>query len=140
MGLRKTGWFARLAGLAFLACLAQIACALGDNSFRDTKLPDSVRIQNLLSPLTIDEKVLLMSDHPKIPRLGWVLSGQVEGLHGLALGGPAGWADGDGSLCRQRPFRRRRGWGRPRMRKRATTIKIQYLTAAGSSSARLMQT
>ena len=32
-----------------------------------------------------------MSDHPKIPRLGLVFSGQVEGLHGLALGGPAGW-------------------------------------------------
>lgn len=91
MGLRKSGWFVCLAGLAVLACLAQIACAQEDSSFRDTKLPDSVRIQNLLSQLTIDEKVLLMSDHPKIPRLGLVLSGQVEGLHGLALGGPGGW-------------------------------------------------
>ncbi len=60
-------------------------------SFRDTSLPDGVRIQNLLSQLTLDEKVLLMSDHPKIPRLGLEFSGQVEGLHGLALGGPAGW-------------------------------------------------
>lgn len=91
MGLRKSGWFVCLAGLAVLACLAQIACAQEDSSFRDTNLPDSVRIQNLLSQLTIDEKVLLMSDHPKIPRLGLVLSGQVEGLHGLALGGPGGW-------------------------------------------------
>jgi beta-glucosidase len=91
MGLRKSGWFVCLAGLAVLACLAQIACAQEDSSFRDTKLPDSVRIQNLLSQLTIDEKVLLMSDHPKIPRLGLVFSGQVEGLHGLALGGPGGW-------------------------------------------------
>jgi beta-glucosidase len=32
-----------------------------------------------------------MSDHPKYPRLGLVFSGQVEGLHGLALGGPGGW-------------------------------------------------
>jgi beta-glucosidase len=32
-----------------------------------------------------------MSDHPKIPRLGIIFSGQVEGLHGLALGGPGGW-------------------------------------------------
>jgi beta-glucosidase len=38
-----------------------------------------------------------MSDHPKIPRLGLVFSGQVEGLHGLALGGPAGWG-GRGKL------------------------------------------
>ena len=41
--------------------------------------------------LTLEEKIDLMSDHPKIPRLGIVFSGQVEGLHGLALGGPAGW-------------------------------------------------
>jgi beta-glucosidase len=41
--------------------------------------------------LTLDEKVNLMSDHPRISRLGIVFSGQVEGLHGLALGGPGGW-------------------------------------------------
>ena len=59
--------------------------------FRDTSLSDSARIQDLLSRLTLDEKVLLMSDHPKISRLGVEFSGQVEGLHGLALGGPGGW-------------------------------------------------
>jgi beta-glucosidase len=41
--------------------------------------------------LTLDEKIQLMSDHPKFPKLGVALSGQVEGLHGLALGGPGGW-------------------------------------------------
>ena len=51
----------------------------------------SARIADLLGRLTLDEKVALMSDHPKIPRLGIVFSGQVEGLHGLALGGPADW-------------------------------------------------
>ena len=59
--------------------------------FRDTSLSDSARIQDLLGRLTLDEKVLLMSDHPKIPRLSVEFSGQVEGLHGLALGGPGGW-------------------------------------------------
>ena len=59
--------------------------------FRDTSLSDGARIQDLLGRLTLDEKVLLMSDHPKIPRLGVEFSGQVEGLHGLALGGPGGW-------------------------------------------------
>src|SRR5258708_7594913 len=91
MGLRKSGWFPGLAASAVLASLGQIACAQRDNSFRDTKLPDEVRIQNLLSQLSIDEKVLLMSDHPKIPRLDLVLSGQVEGLHGLALVGRGRW-------------------------------------------------
>jgi len=91
MGLRKNEWMAWFVGLAILASLVGIAGAQGQNTFRDTTLPDSVRIQNLLSQLTLDEKVLLMSDHPRIPRLGIVFSGQVEGLHGLALGGPGGW-------------------------------------------------
>ncbi len=59
--------------------------------FQDTKLSDSARISDLLGRLTLEEKIELMSDHPKFPRLGLVFSGQVEGLHGLALGGPAGW-------------------------------------------------
>ena len=62
-----------------------------DYPFRDTKLSDDQRIADLLGRLTLEEKIDLMSDHPKIPRLGLVFSGQVEGLHGLALGGPAGW-------------------------------------------------
>jgi len=65
--------------------------AAQDYPFRDPKLGDDQRIADLLGRLTLAEKIDLMSDHPKIPRLGLVFSGQVEGLHGLALGGPAGW-------------------------------------------------
>jgi hypothetical protein len=57
----------------------------------DARLADDQRIADLLGRLTLDEKVNLMSDHPRISRLGIVFSGQVEGLHGLALGGPGGW-------------------------------------------------
>jgi len=71
---------------------ADRALAQADYPFRDTSLSDNARIDDLLKRLTLDEKVLLMSDHPKIPRLGIIFSGQVEGLHGLALGGPANWA------------------------------------------------
>jgi beta-glucosidase len=70
---------------------AGTARAQADYPFRDTSLSDEARIQDLLKRLTLDEKVQLMSDHPKIERLGIVFSGQVEGLHGLALGGPGGW-------------------------------------------------
>ncbi len=62
-----------------------------DYPFRDPQLPDDQRIADLLGRLTLSEKVDLMSNHPRIPRLGVVFSGQVEGLHGLALGGPGGW-------------------------------------------------
>jgi len=93
MGLWR-GW-ANLAvlatGLATGAGFAQIASAQADYPFRDPKLSDDQRIADLRSRLTLEEKILLMSDHPKIPRLGLVFSGQVEGLHGLALGGPGGW-------------------------------------------------
>jgi len=77
--------------LALTMGCAVASCAQEKYPFRDTSLPDSARIQDLLSRLTLEEKVLLMSDHPKFPRLGVEFSGQVEGLHGLALGGPGGW-------------------------------------------------
>jgi beta-glucosidase len=79
-------------GLVFAVAGSECAVAQADYPFRDTSLSDEVRIDDLLKRLTLDEKVLLMSDHPKIPRLGIVFSGQVDGLHGLALGGPANWA------------------------------------------------
>ncbi len=80
-----------LVGPAFAAGQARPASAQADYPFRDIKLSDEARIADLLGRMTVDEKILLMSDHPSYPRLGLVFSGQVEGLHGLALGGPAGW-------------------------------------------------
>jgi beta-glucosidase len=79
-------------GMVLVSGVGARAVAQADYPFRDSSLSDSARIDDLLKRLTLDEKVLLMSDHPKIPRLGIVFSGQVEGLHGLALGGPANWA------------------------------------------------
>lgn len=91
MRLRFGAWTAGLMGLVLGAGLAHVASAQVDYPFRNPKLSDDQRIADLLGRLTIEEKIDLMSDHPKIPRLGLVFSGQVEGLHGLALGGPAGW-------------------------------------------------
>jgi beta-glucosidase len=80
-----------IAALLLAAGLARLVQAQTDHPFRDPKLTDDQRIADLLGRLTLDEKVDLMANHPKIPRLGIVFSGQVEGLHGLALGGPGGW-------------------------------------------------
>ena len=85
------GWKVKLAAMIVAASVAPGLLAQAAFPFRDTKLSDDQRIADLLSRLTLEEKINLMSDHPKIPRLGVVFSGQVEGLHGLALGGPAGW-------------------------------------------------
>jgi beta-glucosidase len=63
--------------------------------FANPDLPPESRIDDLLSALTIDEKIECLSSSPKLPRLGLRLSGHVEGLHGLALGGPGGWGRGE---------------------------------------------
>jgi beta-glucosidase len=85
------GWKVKLAAMIVAASVVPVLFAQADFPFRNTKLSDDQRIADLLNRLTLEEKINLMSDHPKIPRLGIVFSGQVEGLHGLALGGPAGW-------------------------------------------------
>src|SRR6201998_1688001 len=79
------------AGLALVRGVAQMGLAQVKYPFQDPTLSDRTRIDDLLSRMTLEEKIELMSDHPKFPRFGLVFSGQVEGLHGLALGGPGGW-------------------------------------------------
>ncbi|MCY2687530.1 glycoside hydrolase family 3 C-terminal domain-containing protein [Salinimicrobium sp. TH3] len=59
--------------------------------FQNPQLDDEERIDNLLSLMTLDEKISALSTNPSVPRLGVKGTGHVEGLHGLALGGPAGW-------------------------------------------------
>jgi beta-glucosidase len=59
--------------------------------FQNPNLDVEKRIDNLLSLMTLDEKVAVLSTNPSVPRLGVVGTGHVEGLHGLALGGPAKW-------------------------------------------------
>ncbi|HVS53303.1 MAG TPA: glycoside hydrolase family 3 C-terminal domain-containing protein [Opitutaceae bacterium] len=59
--------------------------------FQNPDLPAEERITNLLSLMTIDEKVACLSTNSGVPRLGVPGTRHVEGLHGLALGGPAQW-------------------------------------------------
>ena len=109
--MRLRRWIGVLAGLAIMAGLARGLQAQADYPFRDPKLGDDQRIADLLGRLTLEEKILLMSDHPKIPRLGLVFSGQVEGLHGLALGGPGGWGGRDRTPLPTTTFPQEKGLG-----------------------------
>ncbi|QEE50868.1 beta-glucosidase [Flavobacterium alkalisoli] len=59
--------------------------------FQNPGLDTEKRIDNLLSLMTLDEKVKALGTNPSIPRLGVKGTGHVEGLHGLALGGPGEW-------------------------------------------------
>src|SRR5271155_3129513 len=103
-------WLAPV-GVIALMSLASQGWAQTDYPFRDPKLPIEQRVTELLSRLTLDEKVVLMSGSPKVPRLGLFFSGQVEGLHGLALGGPGHWEGRGKTVLPTTTFPQERGLG-----------------------------
>jgi beta-glucosidase len=77
----------------FLLAIAPYAVSIGEDPFQNTKLSDDQRLDNLISLMTLDEKLNHLSPMlPGIPRLGVKGTRIVEGLHGLALSGPANWA------------------------------------------------
>jgi beta-glucosidase len=59
--------------------------------FEDPDLPIEQRIDNILSYMSIDEKIECLDTNPSVPRLGIKGSGHVEGIHGLTQGGPGKW-------------------------------------------------
>lgn len=60
--------------------------------FQNPDLDVEVRVANLLSLMTLEEKVAALSTDPSVPRLGVVGVKHIEGYHGVAMGGPANWA------------------------------------------------
>src|SRR5258705_10507802 len=59
--------------------------------FQNPSLPIEERINNILSLMTLEEKISALSTSPDGPRMGIQGSGHIEGLHGVAYGGPAAW-------------------------------------------------
>jgi beta-glucosidase len=59
--------------------------------FHNPHLDMEKRIDNIISLLTLDEKIVCLGTNPTITRLGIKGSGHIEGLHGVALGGPGNW-------------------------------------------------
>jgi beta-glucosidase len=59
--------------------------------FQNPDLTVEERVNNVVSLMTRDEKVAFLSSRPGVPRLGIRAMGHVEGLHGLARGGPSNW-------------------------------------------------
>lgn len=59
--------------------------------FQNPNLAIESRVNNILSLMTVEEKIAALSTEPDVPRLGIHGSGHIEGLHGVALGGPGGW-------------------------------------------------
>ncbi|HEU4933248.1 MAG TPA: glycoside hydrolase family 3 C-terminal domain-containing protein [Pyrinomonadaceae bacterium] len=71
--------------------VALIPRASPQHPFQNPDLPIEQRIDNILSLMTIDEKVECLDTTPSVPRLGIKGSGHVEGIHGLTQGGPGKW-------------------------------------------------
>jgi len=78
--------------LSILLVLLSSALFAQEYLFQNPDLNDEARLDNLISLMTLDEKIMCLSTRPAIPRLGVNGTHTVEGLHGLALSGPANWA------------------------------------------------
>jgi len=77
--------------ILLLSILPVLAQKKQQYPFQNSNLDTEKRIDNLLSLMTLEEKVAVLSTNPSVPRLGVIGTGHVEGLHGLALGGPGEW-------------------------------------------------
>jgi len=59
--------------------------------FQNPDLSAEERITNLLSLMTLDEKIECLGTTPSVPRLGVKGANHMEGIHGLSVGGPGMW-------------------------------------------------
>ncbi|MBC8051989.1 MAG: glycoside hydrolase family 3 C-terminal domain-containing protein [Sphingobacteriaceae bacterium] len=82
---------AAILSLSFL--FAGMAQSFGQNTypFQNHALPVETRVDNIISLLSLDEKIKCLGTNPTVERLGIKGTGHVEGLHGLALGIPGDW-------------------------------------------------
>ena len=81
-----------VAGLCLLAAWGgRTASAQYQYPFQNPDLSIEQRVRNIVSLMTVDEKIFCLGTDPSVPRLGIHGTRHVEGLHGLALGGPGGW-------------------------------------------------
>lgn len=79
----------RLTAILLLLCGMLTNASAQSYDFQNTKLKDEQRIDLLMRQLTLDEKIALLSTNLGVPRLGIPSLNCYEGLHGIALGGPA---------------------------------------------------
>jgi beta-glucosidase len=85
----------RLANRALILVVAMLGLSIDARAavpeYSDPAAPVEARIDSLIASMTLDEKIQALGTDPSVPRLGLRLSGHIEGLHGVALGGPADW-------------------------------------------------
>ncbi|MFP5233776.1 MAG: glycoside hydrolase family 3 C-terminal domain-containing protein [Acidobacteriota bacterium] len=88
--------------------------------FQNPDVPAEQRITDLLSRMTLDEKIDMLSNEAlsagmmsssDVPRLGVVGTGHIEGLHGVSLGGPGHWQGAGKTIIPTTQFPQARGLG-----------------------------
>jgi beta-glucosidase len=79
--------------------------------YQDVHANQEERITDLLTRMTLEEKIHALSTDPSLPRLGIAGSNHVEGLHGLALGGPGHWEGHNQAVIPTTQFPQARGLG-----------------------------
>jgi beta-glucosidase len=92
--------------------------------YADRHADPEARIGDLLAHMTLEEKIHALSTDPSVPRLGIAGSNHVEGLHGLALGGPGHWEGRNQAVIPTTQFPQARGLGQtwdPALIERAAT-------------------
>jgi beta-glucosidase len=67
------------------------AAAAAELPFRNPDLAPEARITDLVSRMTLEEKIDCLAMRASVPRLGVVGSPHIEGYHGVAQGGPSNW-------------------------------------------------
>jgi beta-glucosidase len=81
--------------LMFACIIQEHLSAQTEYPFQNPDLPAEERINNIISLLTLEEKISCLGTDPGVPRLGIKGTRHVEGLHGLARGGPSNWGRRD---------------------------------------------
>ena len=74
--------------LSFFLCVSIPLAAQFAYPFQNPALTPDERLDNLLSLMTLSEKLHALGTDVGVPRLGIKSTGQMEGLHGMAIGGP----------------------------------------------------
>lgn len=105
----------KISSLALLlACITPFAVAQKPQykyPFQNPNLPVNARVKDLLSRMTLQEKIEAMGSTPSVPRLGVMGTPAVEGLHGEAIGGPAHWEGRFGAVVPTTQFPQAYGLG-----------------------------
>jgi beta-glucosidase len=98
--MSRSDFFIRLsAGFAFACLLISVAETSRAQSksaqykFQDPNLPIEDRVTDLLSRMTLDEKITVLGTSSAVPRLGVPNAGSSEGLHGLVQRGFGGFSN-----------------------------------------------